>query len=73
MPLHFAPESTLTAMRLPRLERGEGARQLIGVDPTVAAGDRHELETAAEKPGGIGLGGIDVRQRATEDETPGRR
>ena len=60
----------LAAMQLAGLDRRQRLAQRVGADPPVVAGDRHQLEAAAEKPGGIRLRGVDVRQLAAIDEAP---
>ena len=62
----------LAAMQLARRDRRRGFRRAAGVDPAILAGDRRKLEPAAEKPGGIGLGRVDVRLLAAIDDAPGR-
>jgi hypothetical protein len=60
----------LAAMQLARLDRRQHAGQRLGADAAVLAGDRHELEAAAEKAGRICLRCIDVRRLAAIDEPP---
>src|SRR5437899_1835598 len=55
-----ADRRRLAAMDLARLDPGEHLAQRLGGDPAVAAGHRHELEPAAEKPGGVRLRGVDM-------------
>ena len=59
-------------MQLARLDRGERAGERIGIDAAIIARDRRQLQAAAEKPGGVGLRGVDVRRLAAIDDTPGR-
>ena len=61
----------LAAMQLPRLDRGEGAGEGVGIDASMIAGDGRQLHAAAEKPGGIGFRCVDVRRLAAINETPG--
>ncbi len=62
----------LTAVQLPGRDRCHGFRQPRGIDPAMCPRDRRELETAAEKPGGVRLRGVDVRRFAAIDDAPGR-
>src|SRR6185437_17169416 len=60
------------AMQLAWLYCCQGAGEGVWIDPAVRAGDRHQFQPAAEKPGGIGFRGVDVRRLAAIDEAPGR-
>ncbi len=60
----------LAAVKLARRDPGQDFGEALGADPAVFAGDRGELEAAAEKACGIGLGCVDVRRFAAIDDAP---
>src|ERR1051326_8881219 len=62
----------LAAMQLAWLYCRQGAGEGVWIYPAVRAGDRRQFQPAAEKPGGIGFRGVDVRRLAAIDEPPGR-
>jgi hypothetical protein len=62
----------LAAMELPGQDLGQFLRKPVGRDFAVLAGKRNQLQTAAEKAGGICFRSVDVRQLAAIDEPPGR-
>src|SRR5713101_9128645 len=55
-----ADRCRLAAMQRSRREPRERVAQRLDADPCMTAGDRNELQPAAEKPGGVCLRGIDV-------------
>ena len=59
-------------MQLAGLYCRQGAGEGVRIDSALRAGDRHQFQPAAEKPGGIGFRGVDVRRLAAIDEAPGR-
>src|ERR1043166_4484697 len=61
----------LAAMHLAWLYCRQGTGEGVRIDPAMRAGDRHQFQPTAEKPGGIGFRGVDVRRLAAIDEAPG--